>query len=117
MVKDEFRFGNIPAVLFVNVKGMKELFDKVLCLDNTFAGRGCLQGPVALTHQPNCPLCSFSFKIVGDVGCSCEIVKCCMRCRAHGASHIFESHSLDSFQSFSVGFVLHSSDPHDRTVG
>ena len=31
MVEDEFRFGNIPAVLFVNVKGMKELFDKVLC--------------------------------------------------------------------------------------
>ena len=78
-----------------------------MCLDNTFAGRGCLQGPVALTHQPNCPLCSFSFKIVGDVGCYCEIVKSCVRCRGHGASHIFESHSLDSFQSFSVGFVLH----------
>ena len=26
----EFRFGNIPAVMFVNVKGMKEV-DKVLC--------------------------------------------------------------------------------------
>ena len=90
-----------------------------MCLDNTFAGRGCPQGPVALTHQPNCSLCSFSFKIVGDVGCSCKIVKSCVRCRWHGASHIliFESHSLNSFQSFSVGFVLHSSDPHDRTVG
>ena len=83
-----------------------------MCLDNTFAGRGCLQGPGALTHQPNCP-----FKIVGDVGCSCEIVKSCVRCRGHGASHILESHSLDSFQSFSVDFVLHSSDPRDRTVG
>ena len=40
MVEDEFRFGNIPAVMFVNVKGMKEV-----CLDNTFAGRGCLQAP------------------------------------------------------------------------
>ena len=113
MVEDEFRFGNIPAVMFVNVKGMKE----AVCLDNTFGRRGCLQGPVALTHQPNCPLCSFSFKIVGEVGCSCEIVKSCVRCRGHGASHILESHFLDSFQSFSVGFVLHSSDPHDRTVG
>ena len=25
VVEDEFRFGNIPAVMFVNVKGMKEL--------------------------------------------------------------------------------------------
>ena len=80
-----------------------------MCLDNTFSGWDCLQGPVALTHQPNCPLCSFSFKIVGDVGCSYEIVKICARFRGHDASHIFESHSLDSFQSFSVGFVLHSS--------
>ena len=76
MVEDEFRFGNIPAVMFVDVKGMKEVVRKgAVCLDNTFAGGGCLQGPVALTHQPNCPLCSFSFEIVGDVGCSCEIVK------------------------------------------
>ena len=80
MVEDEFRFGNIPAVMFVNVKGMKEVVRKgAVCLDNTFAGGGCLQGPVALTHQPNCPLCSFSFEIVGDVGCSCEIVKSCVR--------------------------------------
>ena len=64
-----------------------------MCLDNTFTGGGCLHGPVALTHQPNCPLCSFSFKI-GYVGCSCEIVKGCVRCRGHGASHILESHSL-----------------------
>ena len=118
MVEDEFRFGNIPAVMFVNVKGMKKVVRKgAVCLDNTFAGGGCLQGPVALTHQPNCPLCSFSFEIVGDVGCSCEIVKSCVRCLGHGASHILESHSLDSFQSFSVDFVLYSSDPHDRTVG
>ena len=118
MVEDEFRFGNIPAVMFVNVKGMKKVVRKgAVCLDNTFAGGGCLQGPVALTHQPNCPLCSFSFEIIGDVGCSCEIVKSCVRCRGHGASHILESHSLDSFQSFSVDFVLYTSDPHDRTVG
>ena len=45
-----------------------------VCLDYTFSGRGCLQGSVALTHQPKYPLCSFSFEIVGDVGCSCEIV-------------------------------------------
>ena len=25
MVEDEFRFGNIPAVMFVNVKGMKKV--------------------------------------------------------------------------------------------
>ena len=72
MVEDEFRFGNIPAVVFVNGKGMKEVVRYgAMCLDYTFAGRGCLQGPVVLTHQPNCPLCNFSFKIVGDVGCSC----------------------------------------------
>ena len=54
MVEDEFRFGNIPAVMFVNVKGMKEVVRcGAVCLDYTFAGRGCLQGPVALTHQPN----------------------------------------------------------------
>ena len=115
MVEDEIRFGNVPAVMFVNVKGMKEVVRKgAVCLDNTFVGGGCLQGPVALTHQPNCPLCSFSFEIVGDVGCSCEIVKSCVRCRGHGASHILESHSLDSFQSFCVDFV------HDvamQTVG
>ena len=70
MVEDEFRFGNIPAVMFVNVKGMKKVVRKgAVCLDNTFAGGGCLQGPVALTHQPNCPLCSFSFEIVGDASC------------------------------------------------
>ena len=73
MVEDEFRFGNIPAVLFV--KGMKEVVRYgAVCLDYTFAERSCLQGPVALTHQPNFILCSFSFKIVGDVGSSCEIV-------------------------------------------
>ena len=75
MVEDEFRFDNIPAVLFVNVKGMKEVVRYgAACLNYTFAGRGCLQGPVALTHKHNCPLCSFSSKIVGHVGCSCEIV-------------------------------------------
>ena len=111
----------LSCLLMLRVQ--RKLFDKVLCAliiplpEGAVSGRGCLQGPVALTHQPNCPLCSFSFKIVGDVGCSCEIVKSCVRCRGHGASHIFESHFLDSFQSFSVGFVLHSSDPHDRTVG
>ena len=34
MVEDEFRFGNIPAVMFVNViKGMKEVvrYGAVLC--------------------------------------------------------------------------------------
>ena len=31
MVEDEFGFGNIPVVTFVNVKGMKEVFDMVLC--------------------------------------------------------------------------------------
>ena len=45
MVEYEFRFGNIPAVMFVNVKGMKEVVRYgAVCLDNTFAGRGCLQG-------------------------------------------------------------------------
>ena len=48
MVEDEFRFGNIPAVMFVNVKGMKKVVRKgAVCLDNTFAGGGCLQGPMA----------------------------------------------------------------------
>ena len=119
MVEDEFGFGNIPVFTFVNVKGMKEVVRYgAVCLDYTFAGRaGCLQAPVALTHQPNCPLCSFFSKIVGDVGCSCEIVKCCIRCRGHGASNILESHSLDSFQPFSIGFILHSSDPNSRAVG
>ena len=43
MVEDEFRFGNIPAVMFVNVKGMKKVVRKgAVCLDNTFAGGGCL---------------------------------------------------------------------------
>ena len=75
MVEDEFRIGNIPAVLFVNVKGMKEVVRYgAVCLYYTFAGRRCLQGSVALAHQSNCPLCSFSSKIVGDVGCSCEII-------------------------------------------
>ena len=38
MVEDEFRFGNIPAVLFVNVKGMKEVVRYgAVCLDYTFA--------------------------------------------------------------------------------
>ena len=67
MVEDEFRFGYIPAVMFVNVKGMKEFVRygaHAVCLDYTFARRGCLKGPVALTHQPNCPICSFSSKIV-----------------------------------------------------
>ena len=65
MVEDEFGFGNIPVVTFVNVKGMKEVVRySAVCLDYTLAGRGCLQGPVALTHQPNCPLCSFSSKSV-----------------------------------------------------
>ena len=41
VVEDEFWFGNNPAVMFVNVKGMKEV----------------------------------------DVGCSCKIVKCCIRCQ------------------------------------
>ena len=51
-----FRFGNIPAIMFVNVKGMKEVVRYgAVCLDYTFAGRGCLKGPVALTHQPICP--------------------------------------------------------------
>ena len=63
MVEDEFRFCNIPAVMFVDVKGMKEVVRYgAVCLDYTFAGRGCLQGPVALTHQPNRPLCSFSLR-------------------------------------------------------
>ena len=36
MVEDEFRFGNIPAVMFVNVKGMKKVVRKgAVCLDNT----------------------------------------------------------------------------------
>ena len=35
MVEDEFRFGNIPAVMFVNVKGMKKVVRKgAVCLDN-----------------------------------------------------------------------------------
>ena len=49
VVEVECRFGNIPALLFV--KGMKEVVRYgVVCLDHTFAGRGCLQGPVALAH-------------------------------------------------------------------
>ena len=61
MVEDELRFGNIPAVLFVNAKGMKEVVRYgAVCLDYTFAGTCCLQGLVALTHQPNFPLYTFS---------------------------------------------------------
>ena len=41
MVEDEFRFGNIPSVMFVNVEGMKEVVRYgAVCLDYTFAGRG-----------------------------------------------------------------------------
>ena len=110
MVEDEFRFGNIPAVMFVNVKGMKEVVRYgAVCLDDTFAGRCCLQGPVALTHQPNCPLCSFSFKIVGDVGVFSAV---------YGVEGMAPAIYLRAIPwTLSSGFVLHSSDPHDRTVG
>ena len=62
----------LRSIVKVVCKYFKRL--RAVCLDYAFAGRGCLQGPVALAHQPNCPLCSFSSKIVGDVGCSCEVV-------------------------------------------
>ena len=44
MGEDEFGFGNIPVITFVNVKGMK---DGAVCLDYTFA-----EGAVSKVQSP-----------------------------------------------------------------
>ena len=64
MVEDEFRFGNTPAVMFVNIKGMKEVVRYgAVCLDYTFNGRGCLKGPVALTISLTAPFAASPLRL------------------------------------------------------
>ena len=48
MGEDEFGFGNIPVITFVNVKGMKEVVRYgAVCLDYTFA-----EGAVSKVQSP-----------------------------------------------------------------